>query len=215
MRRTVVGMDVLDRVTGLDRLFVQQKFAPLVNRYLVSAVAADGNSPGEPLCEVRQKRMKIREQITFSAPDADGDGEPVLLLRSRHVFEVRGVTDVLLPGGEPLGALRKVFGASLVRSTWEVQDPSGVVVAVAREASVPIAVLRRIWGQIPYVGGVPFLLPFHFNIAAPDGRPLGTYRRLPALRDRYLLDLSADVERRLDRRVAMALTIALDALQDR
>jgi hypothetical protein len=35
------------------------------------------------------------------------------------------------------------------------------------------------------------------------------------LRDQYVLDLSGDHDRRIDRRVAIALAIALDALQNR
>ena len=35
------------------------------------------------------------------------------------------------------------------------------------------------------------------------------------LRDRYVLDLSGDTGRKLDRRVAVALAIGLDALQNR
>jgi len=206
-------MDSFATLAAVDRLFVQQKFAPVANRYRVSTVAPDGVSPGELICQVRQKRMKIREEITFYA---DEDEQwPVLRLKARNVFEVRGITDVQLPDGSTIGVLRKVFGASLLRSTWEVQDAGGAVVAVARESSVPIAVLRRVWSQVPYLGDVPFMLPFHFDIATPDGRPLGTYRRLVSLRDRYLLDLTADSQRLLDRRVALALTIALDALQDR
>lgn len=74
--------------------------------------------------------------------------------------------------------------------------------------------LRRGWGFIPVVGDVPFLLPFHFDITIDD-RPVGRYRRVAALRDRYILDLSGDPDRVIDRRVAMAFTVALDALQDR
>jgi hypothetical protein len=35
------------------------------------------------------------------------------------------------------------------------------------------------------------------------------------MRDRYTLDLSGDAERTIDRRLAIALAIALDALQSR
>jgi len=35
------------------------------------------------------------------------------------------------------------------------------------------------------------------------------------LRDRYVLDLSGDHERKLDRRVAVALAVGLDTLQNR
>ena len=35
------------------------------------------------------------------------------------------------------------------------------------------------------------------------------------LRDQYVLDLTGDTDRRVDRRIAVALAIALDALQNR
>ncbi|MDP9240580.1 MAG: hypothetical protein M3O55_08085 [Actinomycetota bacterium] len=206
-------MDVLTKVATTDQFFVQQQFAPLVNRYRISTVGSDGKSPGEFLCQVQQKRLKIRERITFYADEARQ--VPVLELRARSIMEFRGMVDVVLPSGEAIGVLRKVFGASLLRSTWELQDPNGAVVATAQESSLPIAILRRIWGLIPYVGDVPFLLPFHFDISALDGRPLGRYQRIWSIRDRYILDLTGDPARVLDRRVAMAFTVALDALQDR
>jgi uncharacterized protein YxjI len=206
-------MDVLTNVATIDKFFVQQQFAALVNRYRISTVGPDGQSPGDFICQVQQKRMKIREEITFYA---DEDRQvPVLQLKSRSVMEFRGMVDVRLPDGQVIGVLRKVFGKSLLRSTWEVQDPGGTVVATAQESSLPIAILRRVWGELPVVGDVPFPLPFHFDIAAADGRPLGTYRRLWSVRDRYVLDLTGDPQRMVDRRVAMAFTVALDALQDR
>jgi len=203
----------LDRIRYLDQFFVQQRFAPVANLYLISTVGLDGRSAGELLASVRQKRMKIREQINFFADEAQT--VPLLQLRARKVFEFRGVTDVVLPDGQVIGTLRKAFGASLLRSSWSVLDAAGVEVATARESSMFIAILRRIWSSIPYLGDVPFLLPFHFDLHAPDGRQIGRYTRMFALRDRYVLDLSGDPERRLDRRVAMAFTVALDALQDR
>ena len=51
----------------LDYLFVQQKFAPLQNKYTISTLGPDGKSPAHPLAYVQQKRMKIREQIEGDA----------------------------------------------------------------------------------------------------------------------------------------------------
>jgi uncharacterized protein YxjI len=203
----------LDGIGKLDRFFVQQRFAPIANLYLISAVGPDLKSADEMLASVRQKRMKIREQIDFYADDAHT--VPLLALRARKAFEFRGVTDVVLPDGRMIGTLRKNFGTSLLRSSWSVLDAAGVEVATAKESSVVIAILRRVWSAIPFIGDVPFLLPFHFDLHAPDGQQIGHYKRLFALRDRYLLDIFGDPDRRLDRRVAMAFTVALDALQDR
>jgi hypothetical protein len=205
--------DPLARVAYLDQFFVQQKFAPIANLYRIHALAPDGRKPGELLAFVRQRRMKIREQIDFYADEAQT--VPLMQLRARKVFEFRGVTDVVLRDGPVIGTLRKNFAKSLLRSSWSVLDPAGTEVATARESSVFIAVLRRVWDAIPFVGDVPFFLPFHFDIHAPDGRQIGRYVRVAAIRDRYILDLSGDPQRWFDRRVAMAFTVALDALQDR
>ena len=207
------GYDPLARVATLDRFFVQQQFAPIANIYRISAVGPDGN-PAEPVAYVRQKRMKIREQIDFYADESQS--VPLLRLRARKVFEFRGMTDVLLPnGGQVIGSVKKNFAMSLLRSSWSVLDPAGREVATAREKSMFFAVLRRVWALIPFVGDIPYFIPFHFDIHGPDGRLLGTYVRRWALRDRYLMDLSGDPQRWLDRRVMMAFTVALDALQDR
>ena len=48
-----------------------------------------------------------------------------------------------------------------------------------------------------------------------DGRVIGHMNRKFQLRDRYVLDLSGDHERALDRRLAIALAIGLDTLQNR
>ena len=207
------GSDPLARVAGLDQLFVQQKFAAIANRYLISTVGPDGKSAGELLAYVEQKRMKIREQIDFVTDETKQ--VPLLRLQARKVFEFRGVTDVLIPSGQVIGTFQKNFGRSLVRSAWTILAPGGQPVATAHESSLFLALFRRIWAVLPYVGDVPFFLPFHFHLFLPDGRPIGGYRRIAALRDRYVLDLSGDPQRLLDRRLALAFTVALDALQDR
>lgn len=207
------GWDPLARIAGLDYLFVQQKFAPIANKYTVSTVGPDGRSGAEPLAYVQQKRMKIREQIDFFTDETKT--VPLLRLQSRKVFEFRGVTDVIIPSGQVIGAFKKNFGKSLLRSSWTILAPDGQPLATAQESNLFIAILRRIWGALPYVGNVPFFLPFHFDIAYPDGRQIGRYTRVAALRDRYVLDLSGDPQRWLDRRLALAFTVALDALQDR
>ncbi|MFL6129010.1 MAG: hypothetical protein ACJ73E_08080 [Mycobacteriales bacterium] len=200
-------------VATLDRFFVQQKFSPIANLYRISAVTP-GGAPGQMLAFVRQKRLRIREQIDFFTDESQT--VPLLRLRARKVFEFRGVTDVLLPdGGQLIGTLQKNFAKSLLRSSWSVLDPTGREVATAQESSMFFAVLRRLWDLIPFVGDVPYFIPFHFDIHGPDGRLLGTYVRRWALRDRYLMDLSGDPQRWLDRRLMMAFTVALDALQDR
>jgi hypothetical protein len=77
---------------------------------------------------------------------------------------------------------------------------------------VPVAVLRRLIDFVPYGELVPILFQFTMQM---DGREIGELRRPIGLRDRYTLTLRGDPDRRLDRRVAIALAVALDALQSR
>lgn len=202
----------LERIESLDKFLVQQKFAPLVNIYRVSTVGSDGESEGEPLLHVRQKRMKIREEIEIFG---DEDRKNLVLrIKSKKVFEFRGRSEVQLPDGTVIGQLQKVFGRSMFRSTWEVLDASGAVVATAQESSMPIAILRRVWGFIPFANEIPCPIPFDFTIEA-GGREIGSYKRLWSLRDKYLMAFEPGTGDLLDRRVAVAFAIALDSLQDR
>jgi hypothetical protein len=207
------GYDPLAHIAGLDYLFVQQKFAPIANKYQIFTLGQDGKSAGQPLAYVQQKRLKIREQIDFFTDETRT--VPLLRLQARKVFEFRGMTDVIIPSGQVIGSFKKNFGKSLLRSSWTILAPGGQPIATSQESNVFIAILRRIWGALPYVGDIPFFIPFHFDIMLPDGRQIGRYKRVAAIRDRYVLDLSGDPQRWLDRRLALAFTVALDALQDR
>ncbi len=186
-----------------DVFEIEQLIRPMVNLYRVSA-------NGMPVAFVRQKRMAIKEDIRFFR--SEDDSEELFRIKARSMMELGGRYDVTTPAGEKVGVLGKVFGKSLLRSTWSIMDASEQEIAVAKERSVPIAVLRRVIDAVPYGDFVP--IPFHFTIDA-DGAHLGDLNRRMGVRDKYDLDLSGDTARTIDRRLAIALGIALDALQSR
>jgi hypothetical protein len=173
-------------------------------------LAADGASAGEPLAFVRQKKLAIKEDLRFFADESER--EELFRIKARQVFEIGGRYDVTTPTGERIGVLEKVFGRSLLRSTWRVLDAHEQEVAVAQEKSVPVAIARRLIDFVPYGELVPIV--FQFTILM-DGREAGELRRPLGIRDRYILRLGGDFERRLDRRLGVALAVALDALQSR
>lgn len=193
-----------------DAFFIDQLIRPIANLYRISTLGGDGASPGESLAFVRQRKLAIREDIRFFADESES--EELFRLKARGFTEFRGRYDVLLPGGGRAGVLEKVFGASLLRSTWRILDADENAIGSAYERSVPVALLRRVVDLVPYGEFVPVV--FHFTIAL-DGREVGEMRRPIGLRDRYILELGGDSDRRIDRRVAVALGIALDALQSR
>jgi hypothetical protein len=201
---------VTDERFAHDAYFVDQLIRPIANLYRISTLGADGSSPGQPLAFVRQKKLAIKEDIRFFADETEA--EELFRIKARAVFEVRGRFDVTTPEGERIGLLEKVFGISLLRSTWRIYDANEQQVALAQEKSMPVAILRRAIDLVPYGELVPILFQFMIQM---DGREVGELRRPIGLRDRYILKLGGDPDRRIDRRVAVALAIALDALQSR
>jgi uncharacterized protein YxjI len=201
---------VTDERFAHDAYFVDQLIRPIANLYRISTLGADGSSPGQPLAFVRQKKLAIKEDIRFFADETEA--EELFRIKARAVFEVRGRFDLTTPEGERIGLLEKVFGISLLRSTWRIYDANEQQVALAKEKSMATAILRRGIDLVPYGELVPIL--FQFTILM-DGREVGELRRPIGLRDRYILKLGGDPDRRIDRRVAVALAIALDALQSR
>jgi hypothetical protein len=192
-----------------DAFFIDQLIRPIANLYRISTLGSDGG-PGQPVAFVRQKKLSIREDIRFFADESETD--ELFRMKARQVFDVRGRYDVTSPEGERIGTLEKVLGISLIRSTWRVYDASEQQVALAQEKSIHVALFRRLIDFVPYGEFAPVV--FQFTILM-DGREVGELRRPLGVRDRYTLSLGADPDRRLDRRVAVALGIALDALQSR
>jgi len=192
-----------------DAFFVDQLIRPVANLYRISSLV-EPSGPGEPLAFVRQKKLAIKEDIRFFADESEG--EELFRLKARAIMEFAAKYDVTTPAGERVGTLQKVFGASLLRSTWKILDSEEREIGLAHEKSMPVAILRRVIAAVPYGDFVPIV--FQFSIFL-DGQPVGELRRPIGLRDRYVLRLDGDAERRLDRRLAIALAIALDALQSR
>jgi hypothetical protein len=194
-----------------DRYRVDQLIRAIANLYRISTADERGD-PVEPVAYVRQKRMRIREDIRFYADEAQT--QELFAIKSRTVFEFGGVHDVVEPDGTRIGTLRKEFAKSLVRSSWSILDAQEQVIMTGQERSMVMAILRRIWGLIPYLGDIPFFIPFHFDFFV-DGEKVGGLQRPPGLADRYVLDVAGIPPERLDRRFAVAFAIGLDALQDR
>lgn len=203
---------VLNELESADRLLIQQVFKPIANEYRISVPTPGSSEEGRPLLYVKQKKMKIKEDIRFRlSPDDDAH---LFMIKSKSVFEFRGRHEVLDAEGQVIGMLEKDFTRSLLRSHWHVRDTAGNDLLEAHEASWIVALVRRI-ADI----GVDWLsllawLPFNFVLRRGD-QQVGSYKRLLGkFRDRYLLELGPDVGD-VDRRLIVAFAVGLDALQDR
>jgi uncharacterized protein YxjI len=197
-----------------DRFFLAQRIRPMVNQYEVSTLGADGRSPGEPVCFVEQKRMKLKEDLRAFTDESKTT--EVFRIKAQQIWDPRARYDVTDPAGRQIGQLAKVFGRSLLRSTWRIYGPDGEEAGWARERNLFVALFRRFVGLIPFVGDVGELLPipYHFDYFAGDRR-IGALERILGVRDRYRLDVAGDEGRAIDRRVVLALAVGMDALQAR
>jgi uncharacterized protein YxjI len=112
----------------------------------------------------------------------------------------------------PLAKFSKNIFSNILRKCWRCTSPDGRPVCCAYEDSIILALLRR------FLGTMFGLLRTNFVIVAggnPGGEVLGEFNRKFTLFDRYVLDLSPDATRSLDRRVAVALGVMLDTGEKR
>lgn len=188
---------------------LQQKLTLLVNRY--EYFLYDNDSKGELVAFAEQSRFAFREAVTVYKNDTKAD--ILFTIKAEKLLDIHGRFLVKDPEGNLIGYCRKAFGASLLRSTWEICDANDKVLFIARERSQAMAIIRRVAQFIPYLSDIAPFFPFNF-IFERDGAEVGTHSRVwGRLTDQYKQSLAEGIE--VDRRLLLALGLLLDALQDR
>ncbi|MEV0014892.1 hypothetical protein [Streptomyces tendae] len=184
---------------------VRQENRLKAGRYIVSELMPDG-SEGEVLACAEVKRFSLKEKITFHTGLS---GTRVLFtIEERGLRGAGDGYDVWDAEGNLVGGFEEKDVASLVRSTWVLDQP-GFPAAVGRERNRFVAVLRRAWDFLPL--DLPFLWPYHFDFETGGKQVLKVDRKW-GLRDRYVVDILTPG---LDPRLAVAQAVALDTFQDR
>jgi hypothetical protein len=148
-----------------------------------------------------------RRHVTVYRDDSRREVMMRVLQDQRVALLVRTYT-VLGATGEILMRLRKNYAHNLLRKRWYVETPGGRVVSLAIEDSIVLSLLRRVLGSFFGLLRTNFVLMWAGG--EQDDTVLGEFNRKFTLLDRYVLDLTADAERRFDRRVALALGVMLD-----
>jgi hypothetical protein len=187
---------------------MKQRITMMANKYELIATNPDG-SDGQLLAFAQQKRMAFKEEVTFYSDDSKS--QVVFSFKARKTIDLGSGYDVFDANGQPIGWFKKEFGKSLLRSSWQLA--SAGLEADGTERNPTIAIVRRIWEFVPYVGGIPLPFIFHFDYTdRATGQPVLSVERKVSVRDRYRITVQ---DPRLDFRVAAAMTVALDALQSR
>lgn len=202
------GADTLSPVTGylpepaaLERFALKQRLSMMTNRFEVRAGGADG-----PLLAVaQQKRLAMREQVTFFADEERR--QPLFGFKARAVMDLGTTYDVTDGAGGPIGWFKKDFGKSMLRSSFSVGVPHQGLEGSGQERSQLIAVLRRF---------TDFSWPVHFDFTTAGDVPIMSIERQWSLRDAYDVQLpAAGSGARMDWRVAACLAVGCDVLLSR
>ena len=149
--------------------------------------------------------MSLRPLRHVTVYRDESRAETVLrVLQDQRVAFLTRTYTVLATTGEPLARLRKTYLDNIVRKRWYVEAPDGQRLAMAIEDSIVLSLLRRILGS--FFG----VLRTNFLLLRPTDEVFGEFSRKFTLLDRYVLDLSLDPDRTVDRRLALALGVMLD-----
>lgn len=148
--------------------------------------------------------LSKKRHVTFYRDD--GMAEKLIdVLQDQKFWILNASYTVRDKRGLAIARLRKNYLYNIFRKRWYCERPSRALWCVAKEDSIILSLLRRLLG--PLFG----LLRTNFVIYEPaDERVLGEFNRKATLLDKYVLDLSSDPQRSLDRRVALALGVMLD-----
>ena len=183
----------------VPRFFVKQRLTMMVNRYEIVEANPDG-SEGRIFAVAQQKRLAMKEQVTFFADEAKT--MPLFGFRARQAIDLAAAYDVTAADGTIIGSFQKDFGQSLLRSSFHLRGAG--LEAYGQERNQTFAIIRR-FVNIP--------LPLHFDfLDRATGAPVMTSERQFSMRDKYTVSVP---DQRVDFRLAAAMAVGLDALMQR
>jgi uncharacterized protein YxjI len=150
--------------------------------------------------------LSVKRHVTFYRDESKRE-RLLTILQDKKIQLITRTYTVRDARGRPLARLGKNWLFNFLRKRWYVwaPPPDGRVLFLAKEDSVILSLLRRFLG--PMFG----LLRTNF-IFLPAGTEdvIGEFKRKFTILDRYVLDMTADPQRLMDRRIAVALGVMLD-----
>lgn len=201
-------------VGWMKAYYIHQKITAFANQYRI--YEADGDQPGKLVAFAHQKRLAIKEKFLFYTDESKQ--QLVFSVQARNIVELAAAYEVRDEQEQVLGVLQKQFKSSILRSTWQVQNADqSQVYAIVQERSIPIAIFRRLWSFVPYIGDLPFFMLYHFDFLRPHKpeETIARYNKITLMRDHYRLEIEDELAEAVDWRVLVAQGVALDALQSR
>ncbi len=129
------------------------------------------------------------------------------IYQDKKIAIIRSSYTVNDPVHGHLGRFEKNYLYNMFRKRWYIYGPDGQLKMLAKEDSLIMSLLRRILPPIiaVFIGRTNFIMHRH-----GETETLGEFNRKFTLFDKYVLDMSADRDHALDRRMAIAMGVLLD-----
>jgi hypothetical protein len=157
---------------------------------------------GGSLLYCQQKLFKLKEDIRVYADESKQ--RELLTIKARSVIDFSAAYDVVdAQTGEKVGVLKRKGLKSMLRDEWDVLDANDVSIGKVQEDG--LFWLRRLVNWVPQ----------SYAITLGDAQVGAIKQAWNPLVFKAEMDLSADRERRFDRRLALATGILLMAIEGR
>lgn len=149
--------------------------------------------------------LSPKRHVTFYR-DAVGRERVLEILQDKKWQPIVATFTVRDATGKVIALLRKNYLFNIFRRRWQCLSPDGRTLMMAREDSVILALLRRLLGT--FFG----LLRTQYILTRGETEVIiGEFNRKFTLFDRYVLDMTRDAQRLIDRRIALAVGVMLDS----
>jgi hypothetical protein len=156
----------------------------------------------------KQKAFKLKEDIRLFTDETMTT--QLLVIQARQIIDFSAAYDVFDPAqNAKVGALRRKGFKSILKDEWEILDPYDRPLGMVQEDGWLKATLRR------FVEAASFFLPqaYHIDIA---GAPVAIIKqRFNPFVFKLDVDLTLDTNGLLDKRLALATAILLNAIEGR
>ena len=137
------------------------------------------DAAGQLRMYVKQKMLKLREQVTVFADEAQT--VPLYHINADRVIDFNARYNISAPDGRPLGSVQRRGARSLWRANYEIMREGQLILSI-REANPWAKVGDNLFGEIPILGMFAGYF-FHpkYIVHRPDGTEVFHATKRPAM----------------------------------
>ncbi len=153
----------------------------------------------------KMKAFKLKEDIRlYTGEDMTTE---LLTIKARQIMDFGATYDVVDPQQGKVGALRRKALKSFIRDEWTILDPHDREIGLIQEDSTGLAIIRRL------VDFASIFIPQKY-VVSMQGVQVATFQQnFNPFVYKLVVDLSGDQSGMLDRRLALASSILMAAVE--